>query len=227
MAASLIKPPDGVLKAKFNTEADYWSVILPYIERRKYTIGDTYTSWDTQGEFVFFTTKSDKWNWSFGLEIFCDLDSYWVKAFKGDYIFQNGVKVDDEVKTRVNFGDTFTMTKLRNDISGGLAIFAFEKREYPTDVDYCKKIMCDSDNAKELNFTLGRNKLIFSHILSYLSLRSLKNARLVCRHWDEEASPILQKKCAINFDEDYQPSNSSLQFFRYVGEMRNIAGWPN
>ncbi|XP_035702661.1 uncharacterized protein LOC118434050 [Folsomia candida] len=197
MAARFIRTPDGVFKAKFNTEAYYWSVVLPYVDHKKYTIGHTYTSWETQGDFIFFRTTCTQlgtWNWNFGLEILCEDHEYWVKALKGDEIFKNGVKLDDEVKKPLNFGDTFTMIKRRNDISGGLAIFSFEKREYRNLLEYCRKT-CASDNAKELNFMLDRNQLIFSKVLSHLSVRSLKNARLVCRHWDEEVTPVLQKIC--------------------------------
>ncbi|XP_035701363.1 uncharacterized protein LOC118433495 [Folsomia candida] len=187
------------------------------------------TSWETQGDFIFFRTTCTQlgtWNWNFGLEILCEDHEYWVKALKGDEIFKDGVKLDDEVKKPLNFGDTFTMIKRRNDISGGLAIFSFEKREYRNLLEYCRKT-CASDNAKELNFMLDRNQLIFSKVLSHLSVRSLKNARLVCRHWDEEVTPVLQKKCAIKFVDDWKTFNPSLKFSPYIGEMRNVSGWPN
>ncbi|XP_035711206.1 uncharacterized protein LOC118436732 [Folsomia candida] len=161
MAVNLIEPPDGVFQAKSNTGSDDWSVILPYIDRRKYTIGDKYISWATQGDFVFFRTKGDQWNWRFGLEILCDDDFYWVKPGQGDIIFQNGVKLDDKVETRLNFNDTLIVTKLRNNISGGLAIFTFNKREYPENWDTCKKMeLCGSEKAPESSFTLDRNQLV-------------------------------------------------------------------
>ncbi|XP_035711430.1 uncharacterized protein LOC118436881 [Folsomia candida] len=236
MAANLFQLPDGVFKAKFNTDSDHWSVILPYIDGQKYTIGDTCISRETQGEFVYlkpevWTKRSaNPWNWSFGLEIFCKNWHYWVKAVEGDGIFQNGVKLDDKVKTKLNFGDVFTVTKFRNDISGGLAIFTFEKREYPENWDRNKKI-CTSENPAELNVAF-QNDLIFFKILSLLSVGSLKNARLVCRHWNNQVSPILRKKCVINLNLNiwgwpFSDFNPSLKLLQYVQDMRNVTDWPN
>lgn len=66
---------------------------------------------------------------------------------------------------------------------------------------------------------------MFPYILPHLSVQGLKNARLVCRHWDEQVSPILRGKCAIKFG--LQGQNPSLQFLRYAHEMQNPADWPN
>lgn len=55
----------------------------------------------------------------------------------------------------------------------------------------------------------------------------MKNARLVCKHWDEQISPILRKKSLIHFDAESNSFNASLQFSRYLHEMQNVAPWTN
>ncbi|OXA49264.1 hypothetical protein Fcan01_16110 [Folsomia candida] len=200
MAANLIKPSDGVLQAKFNTGSDDWSAILPCVDRQKYTIGDKYTSWDTQGNFIFFRPEGPEWNWKFGLEILCDDGFYSVKpATVGGRNFLNGAKLNREVG--LNFGDIFTVTKLRNDISGGLANFTFE-----IEINWFSRSFCP---------------------VSPCTLGSLKNARLVCRHWNEEVTPILRKKYAIKFSYSSDVYNPSLKFFRYIHEMRDAENWPH
>ncbi|XP_035711429.1 uncharacterized protein LOC118436880 [Folsomia candida] len=131
---------------------------------------------------------------------------------------------------KLNFGDIFTVTKLRNDISGGLAIFTFERRSYPENWEASDKIStADTTSAAGSNvthFTLDRNHLIFSKIMSYLSVRSLKNARLVSRKWKKQVTPILRKKSALTFDDPRAP-NASRKFLRYVHDIKKVTKWPH
>ncbi|OXA49226.1 uncharacterized protein LOC118436863 [Folsomia candida] len=230
MSGRLLQPPDAVFESVLMTDCDLNSVILPYRERCRYTLGEKYVSWDTQSEFIFVKTKRPQWDWSFGLEILCGHDAYWAKPVKGSFVFRNGIKYYDRVKIRLNFGDELVFAKHRDGISGGLARFIFKRREYATNVDKSIKSGPDSDaivrkNGAKVNFSPGENQLIFSKILSYLPFKSLKNARLVCRHWDEHVSPILRKKSVINFYPGLKSANPSLKFLQYVHEMQNWPRW--
>ncbi|OXA54437.1 hypothetical protein Fcan01_10514 [Folsomia candida] len=219
MASDLSQPADGVLEEKFNTDCNFGS----------YTFGEKYVSWKTQGEFIFFQSKRPHWNWSFAMEILCGRDSYWIKPARGNIIFKNGVKFDTDAKIQLNFGDELSFTKHRNNVSGGLAVFTFKRREYPSNWDKWNKSKhdsgfgCDRCGSEILDFTLHKNKLVFSH----LSIGSLKNARLVCKDWNEQAPPILRAKSVVNFALHSNYLTPSLIFLRYVHEMKNATPWPN
>ncbi|XP_035702352.1 uncharacterized protein LOC118433940 [Folsomia candida] len=232
-------PADGVLESKRGNSqyCNMRSAILPYRDREKYTIGDKFTSWEAQGQLIFISVWGHP-NWNFLptslVEISCEFDHFWVKPLEGNLVLKNGVNLDLNVRTRLNFGDELAFTKHRNNVDHGLAIFTFKQREYVSNWDKCDKASIkgvpDDVANLALDFTPDRNQLVFSHILSYLPLGTLKNARLVCKHWDEQVFPILRMKSAIGFETRFHRDDvttPSHQLFQYVHEMRNVAPWPN
>ncbi len=62
--------------------------------------------------------------------------------------------------------------------------------------------------------------------MSYLSVPSLKSARLVAPLWGQEGAKLLQKKTIANFDFGpgcmYNKPFDSMRFFRYQAEMKHI-----
>ncbi|XP_035711319.1 uncharacterized protein LOC118436807 [Folsomia candida] len=195
--------PDGVLKSKYNTDCQMQSVILPYREGVMYTFGDKFISREAQGEFVFVDLKRSQWNWSPDsmFQIGCEDGDFFVKPGEGNMVIKNGVILNKTARPWLHFGDELGFMKYRNDISGGLAMFSFQERKYTTNWDKNGRNSAESgpENGAGLNFTPGKNQLIFSHILSHLSLGNLKNARLVCKQWDEQVSPLVRKKSIIRF----------------------------
>ncbi|OXA49273.1 uncharacterized protein LOC118436832 [Folsomia candida] len=226
-------PSDGVLKPKYNTDCEMRSVILPYREGVKYTFGDEFISREEQGEFVFLNVKPIKWNWSPTslVEISCEAGKYLVKSGEVNIVIKNGVILDVLAYsgTWLNFGDELQFTKYHDDISGGLAMFTFQKRECATNWD--TTVGQNSigsgveENSSGLNFNPGLNQVIFSHIVSHLSLGNLLSVRLVCKQWDKHVAPLVRKKCVINFRNS--STTPSLKFSRYVHEMKGVAPFPN
>ncbi|XP_021958600.2 uncharacterized protein LOC110854473 [Folsomia candida] len=228
----IFKCTDAVVKPKYNTDCEMWSVILPCREGYKYTIGDKFILRGAQGEFVFLNLKPVKWNWSPTslVEIYCESGRYFIKPGEGNLVMKNGVILDTTARRLLCFGAELGFAKYRNDISGGLAMFTFEKREYATNWDQSRIMRQNSggsglENSAGLNFNPGQNQVIFSHILSFLSMGNLLNARLVCKQWGDQVTPIVRKKSIINFAS--WMITPSLRFTRYVHEMKNVAPWPN
>ncbi|OXA49875.1 hypothetical protein Fcan01_15925 [Folsomia candida] len=107
------------------------------------------------------------------------------------------------------------------------------RAKYNTDADNWSIILPYVDHQKShphrrmlfFKCSLSPTFCPISH--SWLPLESLKIARLVCRHWEEDVTPILRRKCAIKFRYYPDTTNPSMQFYRYVHEMPNVADWPN
>ncbi|OXA49277.1 hypothetical protein Fcan01_15940 [Folsomia candida] len=188
----------------------------------KYTFGDKFISREAQGEFVFVDLKRSQWNWSPDsmFQIGCEDGDFFVKPGEGNMVIKNGVILNKTARPWLHFGDELGFMKYRNDISGGLAMFSFQERKYTTNWDKNGRNSAESgpENGAGLNFTPGKNQLIFSHILSHLSLGNLKNARLVCKQWDEQVSPLVRKKSIIRFSN--YCTTPSMRFSWYsVGQM--------
>ncbi|XP_035711116.1 uncharacterized protein LOC118436694 [Folsomia candida] len=198
----------------------------------QYTLGDKFMSRAAQGEFVFLNLKPVKWNWipTSLVEISCEAGKYLVKPGEGNIVIRHGEVLNTTARTYLHFGDELGFMKYRDDISGGLAIFTFDEREYETNWDIYRTIglnssECRPENSDGLIFTPGQNHVIFSRILSYLSLGNLLNARLVCKQWGEQVTPLVRKKSTINF---YSWTiTPSLRFSQYVHEIKGVAPWPN
>lgn len=78
-------------------------------------------------------------------------------------------------------------------------------------------------DASNPGSTLGRNEHLISKILTYLPISTLKSARLVCKLWYEEATPLLRDKSLIHFNfNTYQTTRESMRILKYTYEMEHF-----
>lgn len=77
-----------------------------------------------------------------------------------------------------------------------------------------------------INFSIFQ---ILSNILSYLSVKELKELRLVSKLWNEEACKHLKRRATVFFDYNcgYEDTRESMKLFQYFAEMAHnpISNW--
>ncbi|OXA62856.1 uncharacterized protein LOC118434015 [Folsomia candida] len=114
----------------------------------------------------------------------------------------------------------------------------FQRREYDFDLFWKRELeekrkktsKNDSDDddldvehveKTEAGFTPQLDELAVSHILSYLPLNDVKNARFLSRVWNQEALRLIKKKglVKLDFSFGYQKLDDSTKLLRYNHEM--------
>ncbi|XP_021961811.1 uncharacterized protein LOC110857531 [Folsomia candida] len=214
-------------------DADMWQQysVLPYLEDQKYTFGSKYTSREEQGEFIFVRTTKNPGNLA---EITCSGGNYWITPASKRVVLVNDDRLKKNCRTRLNYGDKIALLgkvrprrglngELKHESLNGFFLFKEGRRAIERQDREDPNI---PDNEEKVAFTPGQNYLVLSHIFSYLPFDTLKEARLVCSLWDEEASRILKNKSTIimsfYFQDNYEDPMGSMRLLRYVKEMENL-----
>ncbi|XP_021958587.1 uncharacterized protein LOC110854460 [Folsomia candida] len=204
--------------------------ILPYQDRRKFTLGTKFTSWEDQGEFIFLNIPDqrnrnfdyssdddsdsdydDRWTMRTAslVEISCNNGQYYIMPMRAAHLVVNGQdkscscgRHHSSYRLELNFGDRLEISLAPGGLQREKITLLFKERTFKPDVDKdAEKVPQEENNV---DFVPGRNHLILSQILTYLPVQSLKCARLVCRDWNELGSRILRKRGYATFTFSYE-----------------------
>ncbi|OXA49414.1 uncharacterized protein LOC110854459 [Folsomia candida] len=173
--------------AKPNDTA-YWKefAILPYQDRRKFTLGTKFTSWEDQGEFIFLNIEhsssgydSDSFfdnSWAMRsaslVEISCTNGEYYIMPMRGTKHIVNGENKTcscgqhhSSFRLELNFGDRFELS-----VGDGAPVrLLFKERTFKPDID--KDEEAENKEAEEVSreennvdFSPGRNQLVVTKL---------------------------------------------------------------